>query len=184
MRRLVELHGGSRGGLERAASGGAASSSSASRWDRPTLILERRTVLISESLAEPSDSTPKRVLVVDDNEDGARILARLLTACGHQAELAHDGPTALEAASARPPDVVLLDIGLPGMDGFEVARRLREREGPDRALLVALTGYGREEDLRRSREAGFDHHLVKPVDPQSLIDLLAHSRPLVQQGSA
>jgi signal transduction histidine kinase/CheY-like chemotaxis protein len=131
--------------------------------------------------AEPVEMTPKRVLVVDDNEDGARLLARLLRSCGHQTELAHDGATALEAAIANPPDVVFLDIGLPGMDGFEVARRLRGLEGPNRALLVALTGYGREDDMRRSREAGFDHHMVKPVDPQALSDLLARHHPLVPQ---
>jgi len=77
--------------------------------------------------------------------------------------------------------VVLLDIGLPGMDGFELARRLRQREGPNRTLLVALTGYGREDDFRRSREAGFDHHMVKPVDPQALSSLIARPHPLVPQ---
>ena len=125
----------------------------------------------------PGDATPKRVLVVDDNKDGARLLARLLRSCGHQTALAHDGPTALDAAIANPPDVVFLDIGLPGMDGFEVARRLRELDGPNRALLVALTGYGRDDDMRRSREAGFDHHMVKPADPHSSSDLLARHRP-------
>ena len=183
VRRLVELHGG----VVAASSAGIGRGSEfVVRLPLGSADLDPGTQngVDSESLAEQSDSTPKRVLVVDDNEDGARILGRLLKGCGYHAELTHDGPTALEAARVRPPDVVLLDIGLPGMDGFEVARRLREREGPDRALLVAITGYGREEDLRRSREAGFDHHLVKPVDPQSLTDLLAHSRPLVQQGSA
>jgi len=131
--------------------------------------------------AEPAEAAPRRVLVVDDNVDGARLLARLLRSGGHQAEVAHDGPTALAAALAHSPDVVLLDIGLPGMDGFEVARRLREREGPNRALLVATTGYGREDDLRRSREAGFDHHMVKPLDPRVLSDLLAQHHHLVPQ---
>jgi CheY-like chemotaxis protein len=119
--------------------------------------------------------------VVDDNEEGARLLARLLRSFGHEAALAHDGPSALDAAIANPPDVILLDIGLPGMDGFEVARRLRQLDGPGRALLVALTGYGREDDMRRSREAGFDHHLIKPVDPQALADLLARHHRLVPQ---
>jgi signal transduction histidine kinase/DNA-binding response OmpR family regulator len=129
----------------------------------------------------PVDATPKRVLVVDDNEDGARLLSRMLRSCGHHLSLAHDGPTALEVALADPPDVVLLDIGLPGMDGYEVARRLRERDGPTPILLVALTGYGQEDDLRRSQEAGFDHHLVKPVDPLTLSELLARHRPLMPQ---
>ena len=77
--------------------------------------------------------------------------------------------------------MVLLDIGLPGMDGYEVARRLRERRARNRALLVALTGYGQEEDRRRSREAGIDHHLVKPVDPKSVSELLTQHHPLISQ---
>jgi CheY-like chemotaxis protein len=86
--------------------------------------------------------------------------------------VAHDGPAALAAAAAAPPDLVLMDIGLPGMDGYQVAARLREA-GHDRAALIAISGYGQEEDLRRSRGAGFDHHLVKPVDGASLRALIA-----------
>ena len=180
MRRLVELHGGSVAATQR----GRRARQRVRRPPPPGGV--RRGSRdgprsSGKATAEPGDAAPKRVLVVDDNEDGARLLARLLRSCGHQTTLAHDGPTALEAAIANPPDVVLLDIGLPGMDGFEVARRLRELEGPNRALLVALTGYGREDDLRRSREAGFDHHLVKPVDPQALSDLLARHHPLTPQ---
>jgi CheY-like chemotaxis protein len=111
-------------------------------------------------------------LVVDDNVDGAESLATLLKLLGHEVHVAHDGPAALLATADVRPEVVFLDIGLPGMDGYEVARRLR-RPGRSEALLVALTGYGQEEDRRRSREAGFDHHLVKPVDPAVLEDLLA-----------
>ncbi len=87
--------------------------------------------------------------------------------------VAHDGPAALEAASAFRPEVVLLDIGLPRMSGHEVAARLLRQPHAGRRLLVAMTGYGQDEDRRRSHEAGFDHHLVKPVDPQTLRDLLA-----------
>jgi CheY-like chemotaxis protein len=117
-------------------------------------------------------SRPVRVLVVDDQPDLARGLARLLKSWGHEVDVAHDGPSALEAAQAHRPELVLLDVGLPGMDGFEVARLLR---GPHAAgpRVVALTGYGREEDRRRSREAGFNHHLTKPVDPDALQRLLA-----------
>jgi CheY-like chemotaxis protein len=103
------------------------------------------------------------VLVVDDNVDAAKMLGHLLRMVGHDVSLAHDGPAALAAASAAPLDLVLLDIGLPSMDGYAVAARLRA-EGHAGLVLVALTGYGREEDLRRSRDAGFDHHLVKPID--------------------
>jgi CheY-like chemotaxis protein len=102
-------------------------------------------------------------LVVDDNVDIAQGLGHLLRLLGHEVTLAHDGPGALAAAAAAPPDLVLLDIGLPGMDGYTIAAQLRAG-GHRRAALVAITGYGRKEDLRRSRDAGFDHHLVKPID--------------------
>jgi PAS domain S-box-containing protein len=114
-----------------------------------------------------------RVLVVDDNRDSAESIALLAEIWGHEVLTAHDGPSALETAAAHRPDVVLLDIGLPGMDGYEVARRLREGRGEGEMVLIAMTGYGMEEDRRRSREAGFDHHLVKPVDPEALRSLLA-----------
>src|SRR5262249_14722787 len=114
-----------------------------------------------------------RILVVDDNPDAGDTLARLLELNGHEVRLARDGPTALEAARDFRPEIVLLDIGLPRMDGYEVARRLREQPGTKHALLVALTGYCQEEDRRRSQAAGFDHHLVKPADPGVLQRLLA-----------
>jgi len=109
------------------------------------------------------EGAPLRVLVVDDNVDAAKSLGKLLGFRGHEVSLAHDGPSALAAAAAAPPDLVLLDIGLPGMDGYAVAARLRAA-GHAGAALVAVTGYGREDDLQRSRDAGFDHHLVKPID--------------------
>ena len=115
---------------------------------------------------------PMRVLVVDDNVDAASAMGQLLEIQGHEAAVAADGPTALTAAATRPPDLVLLDIGLPGMDGYEVAARLRAA-GHTRAALVALTGYGRESDVQRSREAGFDHHLVKPAEISALNELLS-----------
>jgi CheY-like chemotaxis protein len=123
------------------------------------------------------------VLVVEDNIDGARLMVRLLQSRGHQIRVAHDGPSALEAAREQRPEVVLLDIGLPGMDGYQVAEQLREMEGMERALLVALTGYGQDEDRQRSHEAGIDLHMIKPVDPEALIKLVASDRPLVTQGS-
>jgi len=93
---------------------------------------------------------------------------------GHDAEIVDRAETALEAVQTRPPAVVLMDIGLPGIDGYEVARMLRRQKGCDRLTLVAMTGYGQDEDRRRAQEAGFDHHLVKPVDPDVLQELLAH----------
>ncbi len=96
----------------------------------------------------------------------------LLQMWGHDVQIAHDGPSALARAAEYRPDVVLLDIGLPGMSGYEVARKLRELPGPGRPVLVAVTGYGQQSDRRRTREAGFDHHLVKPVEAGQLQEIL------------
>jgi two-component system CheB/CheR fusion protein len=113
-----------------------------------------------------------RVLVTDDNTDNADSLALLLRLAGHEVRVAHDGPAALAEAHAYHPEAIVLDIGLPGMDGFEVARLLRRQPGTERALLVALTGFGHEEDRRRGREAGIDHYLIKPAPLEELQGLL------------
>ena len=115
---------------------------------------------------------PLRILIVDDNEDSAESLALLMRLTGHEVRTAYEGLSALAEARTFMPEVVLLDIGLPGMDGFQVARRLRQEPGGDRVMLLALTGYGQDEDRRRSREAGFDHHLVKPIDLERLQEVL------------
>ena len=112
--------------------------------------------------------------MVDDNVDAAESLALWLRLKGHEVQVAYEGTGALEMAEFFHPQVVLLDIGMPGMNGYEVARRLRQRPDLRAVQLVAMTGYGQEEDRRRSREAGFDDHLVKPVDPGRLESLLAH----------
>ena len=112
-------------------------------------------------------SRPLRVLVVDDNVDAARMLGVLLRLLGHDVTLAHDGPSALDLSATASPQLVLIDIGLPGMDGYAVASALRQNGLVD-AALAAVTGYGRDEDISRSRSAGFDHHLVKPVDLAAL----------------
>jgi signal transduction histidine kinase len=127
----------------------------------------------------PSHSRRRRVLVVDDNVDAAESLAMLLGLLGHETAVAHTGPDALRQAPAFRPDVVVLDIGLPGMNGYEVARALRADEASAGAVFVALTGWGAEEDRRRSREAGFDVHLTKPVEPRHLEELFAGFRPKV-----
>jgi CheY-like chemotaxis protein len=114
-----------------------------------------------------------RILIVDDNEDVSDSLALLLRLAGHEVLTAADGLQALEAAASFAPEVVFLDIGLPrGLDGYEVARRLRHLPGGREAVLVALTGYGQADDLARSRAAGFDHHLVKPAEPEAVYRLL------------
>jgi CheY-like chemotaxis protein len=115
-----------------------------------------------------------RVLVVEDNDDVAHSLAMLLELWGHDAEVVGRAEAALEAVRTHRPAVVLMDIGLPGMDGYEVAKMLRRQEGCDKLMLVAMTGYGQDEDRRRAEEAGFDHYLVKPVDPDVLQELLAN----------
>jgi CheY-like chemotaxis protein len=114
-----------------------------------------------------------RVLVVDDNVDTVTTLAALVKESGHDARTAYDGPAVLEAALDYRPNVVLLDVGLPGLNGFEVAKRLRQQPALQDAVLVAMTGYGRESDRQRSREAGFDHHLVKPGDFGKVLEILA-----------
>ncbi len=118
-------------------------------------------------------SSGHRLLIVDDNQDAAISFARLLRLRGHEVEVAHDGPSALAVASASLPDLVFLDIGMPDMDGYEVARRMRQQSGLERVVLVALTGWGQEEDRRRTSAAGFDHHFVKPLDPDVLESLLS-----------
>lgn len=134
---------------------------------------------ISSSVRSPSTETAQpagkgcRVLAVDDNVDAAEILAMLLEASGHDVRMAHDGPTALQAALDYRPDVVLLDIGLPGLDGFEVAKRIRQHPTLKSIVLVAMTGYGQKTDRQRSQEAGFDHHLVKPADFGEVQKILA-----------
>ena len=123
----------------------------------------------------PETALPKRrILVVDDNEDSARSMSMLLRRLwGQDTEVAHDGEEAITKAETYLPDVILLDIGLPGMDGFEVAERIRGRSWTTRPLIVAMTGLGQEEDIRQSEESGFDHHLVKPVDLEALRRLIA-----------
>jgi CheY-like chemotaxis protein len=125
------------------------------------------------SNSDTSSSGPKRrILVVDDNVDSAESMAMLLRAMGHEVHTAHDGAAALEKAEAHKPEIVLLDIGLPGMSGYLVGARMREVAGLSKLRLIAMTGYGQEDDRKRSRDAGFDYHLVKPVDLATLAKLL------------
>jgi CheY-like chemotaxis protein len=118
-----------------------------------------------------------RVLVVDDNRDAAESLNILLSAWGQDARVAHDALAALEVAASFQPEVVLLDIGLPKLHGYDVARRLRESDWGRRALIVAVTGWGQEADRQQSKAAGIDYHMIKPVDPLALRDLLSKYQP-------
>jgi PAS domain S-box-containing protein len=168
VKRLVEMHGGT----VRAISPGLGKGSEFV-VHLPALARAR-----ASEEARPKGDTPvttpsRRILIVDDNPDAADTLALLLRLGGQEVEVAYDGPTGLARAREFQPAVILLDIGMPGMDGYEVARRLRREPALGATVLVALTGWGQEEDRRRGREAGFDHHLVKPVEPRTLQNLLA-----------
>jgi CheY-like chemotaxis protein len=125
-----------------------------------------------------SDTEPYalRVLVVDDDPDAAGTLALVLNLWCYEVRTAANGTSALEAGRTFLPDVILMDLGMPGLDGWEAARRLREEPGMRDSLFVALTGFGLDADRRRSREAGFDHHLLKPVEPEVLLRLLEDAR--------
>jgi len=123
-----------------------------------------------------SGASVRRVLVVDDNEDAADSLAMLLTVRGDEVRIAYDGAQAVEAEHDFNPEVVLLDIGLPKLSGYDVARTIRSARGHG-VLIIAITGWGQEDDRRRAREAGFDHHFTKPVDFEMLLDLIDRESP-------
>ena len=123
----------------------------------------------SEALDDMANSSPRRrVLIADDSQDGAESLGMLLNLSGHEVFLAHTGTEALEVAREHRPDVAVLDIGMPGLSGYEVAQRIRLEPWGERITLIALTGWGQENDKRRAQAAGFDHHCTKPVDPDDL----------------
>jgi two-component system CheB/CheR fusion protein len=119
-----------------------------------------------------------RVLVVEHRVDAAESSAKLLELSGHEVQVARDGPEAIAAALRWQPGVILLDLGLPGMDGYEVARRLRQEPACEKTVLIAVTGHGQSEDRQRSRTAGIDHHLLKPVDWDVLRSLLPRSEAM------
>ncbi len=170
VKKLVELHGGS---VEAHSAGRGQGAEFIVRL--PVASEDRATQGASaEAGARPVAPLPaRRVLVVDDNRDAAESLGTLLRMLGHEVYLAFDGLTALEAARRYRPDLVLLDIGLPGMHGYDVAQRIRKQPELREVVLVAVTGWGQEEDRRRAREAGFDHHLTKPLNRTALERLLA-----------
>ena len=120
-------------------------------------------------------ASPRRVLIVDDNEDAAELMGEALQLAGHTVEIAHDGARGLELAAAFDPDCVMLDIGLPTIDGYDVARQLRDRDGANRRTLIAITGYGQSSDVRRALDAGFDRHLVKPVSLAVTLEIVENA---------
>jgi signal transduction histidine kinase len=182
VRSLVEMHGGS---VEAHSPGLGQGSEFVLRL--PARLPAGPAGLAGKTAALPEPDAPfpsrgLRVLVVEDNLDAAESLSALLRLWGHEVRVVHDGLAAIDAAREHRPEVVLLDIGLPGLDGYQVARRLREDPAMDGALLVAMTGYGQPEDRRRSREAGIHHHFVKPVEPFVLRTLLSNLGAPVASG--
>ena len=119
-----------------------------------------------------SNGRQLNLIVVDDDHDNARGLALMLRLCGHEVRTAFTGEEALAAVAASPPDAVLLDLAMPGMDGYEVAERLREHNGGRNTILLAVSGYGSEHEVQRTKAAGFTHHFLKPVDIKLLLEVL------------
>jgi CheY-like chemotaxis protein len=157
-RRLVEMHGGT---IEARSAGPGKGSE----------FIVRLPAKVESAGSAPERQ--RRILVADDNQDAAITLAMLLEAFGNEVRVAHDGAEAVEMAASFRPDAILLDIGMPKLNGYEACERIRLQEGGARAVIVALTGWGGEEDKERARSAGFDRHLVKPIDPGMLEELVA-----------
>ena len=168
VRRLVELHGGT---VEARSAGPGAGSQFVIRL--AAAATPRHALPAPRGAGNAALARTRRILVVDDNRDSALALAMMLRMMGHEAHTAHDGHQALETAAAVRPHMVLLDLGMPGLSGYDTCRRMREQPWAKGAAIVALTGWGHEDDRRRSREAGFDEHLVKPVDLAALTKLFA-----------
>ncbi len=160
VKNLVELHGGN---VTAVSAGAGAGTEILVRW--PVGVVRESTPLLPPR-------TPRRILVVDDNEDAAHTLAEMLRLMGHDVAVAHNGAAAITTAETTKPDLALLDLGMPMMDGYELAQRLRMHPELAGVALVALTGYGHDRDRERTKSAGFDHHLVKPLDPSLLAKLL------------
>jgi CheY-like chemotaxis protein len=168
VRALVELHGGE---IQANSKG----------QDQGSEFVVRLPLLAPEALADDASTKARKettvqvrrnILIADDNQDALESLALMLRMEGHEVVCASDGEEALALAGQRRPEIVVLDVGMPKLDGCEVARRIRAEDWGRGAVLVALTGWGQDVDRRRSREAGFDMHLVKPVDPATLCDML------------
>jgi CheY-like chemotaxis protein/two-component sensor histidine kinase len=171
---LVHLHGG------------RISAHSAGLGEGSEFLVSLPRLLINDSprpsgngLHVHSNRNPgRRVLIADDNQDGAESLSMLLSLSGHEILLAHTGADALNVAKERRPDVAVLDIGMPDLSGYEVARRIRSQPWGQQIILIALTGWGQENDKRRAQAAGFDHHCTKPVDPDDLEQLFRSKEDL------
>ncbi len=167
VKRLVELHDGR---IEAHSEGPGKGSEFVVRLP---LVVEASGPLAPEKGEAMTPKSALRILIVDDNRDSADSLGMLLRIMGNDIRTAYDGQRGVELAEQFRPDVVLLDIGLPKLDGYQACRRMGVQPWGKAMVLIAMTGYGQEEDRLRSHEAGFDHHMVKPVDPPALMKLLA-----------
>ena len=167
VKRLIELHGGTITALS------AGDGLGSEFVIRLPLAVHLSTMLNASEVPERVFRSSFRILIVDDNQDGADSLSMMLRILGNESRTAYDGQQGIECAEQFRPDVILLDIGLPKLNGYEVCRRIREQSWGKSLIMIAVTGWGQEEDRRRSKEAGFDHHMIKPVAPEELMKLLA-----------
>lgn len=171
---LTELHGGT---ISCISGGKGTGSQFTVRLPRHEMTSDATVNGSSDFRETPHPKQPLRILVVDDNEDAAHMLALYLETMGHQVLIEHSSHLAIVRAKLETPDVCILDIGLPEMDGNELVRRLKLEQETANALFIAVTGYGQEHDRRKTTAAGFGHHLVKPIDVAKLVDLLNQHRP-------
>ena len=175
VRRLTEMHGGT---IVAQSEGIGKGSQFVVRLP---IVAEASPARAASSPESPAPKSDLRILIVDDNRDGADSLAMMLEVMGNETRIAYDGQEGVDVARVWRPDLILLDIGLPKLNGYEACRRIRAQPGGEGAVIIAVTGWGQEEDRRRSKEAGFDHHLVKPVDPVTLTKLLLDLNLAVNQ---
>ena len=165
---VVEMHGGK---IEAKSEGPDRGSEFVIRL--PIVVEDSDVPAPSPNEASAAANSLLRILIVDDNRDGANSLATMLRLLGNETRTVYDGEEALVAAAQFQPDVVLLDLGLPKLNGYEVCRRLRQQMREPELVIIAQTGWGQQEDRQHTQEAGFDHHLVKPIDPVALMKMLA-----------
>ncbi|HEX3762854.1 MAG TPA: ATP-binding protein [Kofleriaceae bacterium] len=172
VRSLVELHGGTVTAASEGEGRGATFTVTLPALPAATVAAEPAPARLRRA------SSPRRVLIVDDNEDAAEMMGEALALAGHTVQIAHDGARGLELADQFDPDCVMLDIGLPTIDGYDVARQLRVHDGDRHRMLVAITGYGQDHDVRRALDAGFDRHLVKPVSLAVAMEIIENTEPI------
>jgi len=174
VKRLVELHGGRVTALSDGPRTG-------SEFVVVLPIIQPAAIAAAARAPEPPPATRRRVVVADDNADSLESLARLLSLLGHDVRTASDGLACLALCAEFQPDAALLDIGMPRLNGYDAARAIRSEPWGESLLLIAITGWGQEEDIQRGRAAGFDHHLVKPIEQARLASILGEAPPIERE---